>query len=226
MFHVEHKGMNAWDDFVAGLEPLGIALSVRQTDLFLAYWHELKRWGKAVHLVSGRDYARIPTRHFLDALLSLAYPVFGADENIFDLGSGAGFPGLPLAICRPDLHVHLIESNRKKGHFLQHMKDHLRLKNVTLLPDRVEHLAQSYAQAFDAGTARAVAPLDTLVAWGFPLLKPGGKLVCYKGPALEEELEKAREAMGRWGGTVTEIYRAPHAPFPITSTLVIISKER
>jgi 16S rRNA (guanine527-N7)-methyltransferase len=185
------------DDLRPGAEQLGISLSPTQLDLFRRYHELLIQWNARVNLISRRDVSRIVTHHFLDSLGGLRFLPGGGKLRVVDVGAGAGFPGLPLKICRPNIAITLVESIRKKVLFLQHIVRQLDLTNVVVVNERAEQLANSPGLdgLFDVAVVRAVGSLADLVALCFPLLRPRGMLVAYKGPEIKAEvmsLEKAK----------------------------------
>ena len=161
-----------------------------QLDQFAAYHKLLVQWNAKINLVSRRDEPRIFDRHFLESVavvphLELSFPCRAAD-----LGSGAGFPGVPLKIVLPQLDLTLIESKRKKAHFLGCLCTKLGLSSCRIACARAEDLASDpdHAQSYDVVFARAVAPIDRLSRLASPLLVPEGLLVCYRGPEAAKEL--------------------------------------
>jgi len=148
----------------------------------LAYLDLLAKWNRTYNLTAVRDPGDMVSRHLLDSLAVLPF-VHGT--NLADLGSGAGLPGIPLAIARPDLAVTLIESNGKKARFLREAIRSLPLANVSVAQARV----QDTAGAFDTVTARAFASLHDMLAWAGHLLAPGGRWLALKGLADPAELD-------------------------------------
>ena len=164
----------------------------------------LLEWNQKMDLtsVSEQDMA---TRHFLDSLLPLREEgLFPEDAALIDVGTGAGFPGLPLAIARPDLKVTLLEAQGKRCAFLRAVKEALALPNVVILNDRAEIAGQSPAlrEQFDIAAARAVAPLPVLCEYLLPFVRQGGKMLCWKGPAVRQEMEDGSYAARLVGGTL------------------------
>ncbi len=156
----------------------------------------LREWNQKINLVSRKDVAFLWEHHLLPSLWVLHAVSFRPGETIMDIGSGGGFPAIPLKIVRPDLQWILVESIRKKVHFLESAIAHLELGGITVVNERVEKLAKDsrFAGQIDTITARAVTDVATLVSWGKPLLKPGGRWVLWKGerdvPALIEMQQK------------------------------------
>lgn len=179
-----------WQNFQSGIAHLAIPLTSQQNDQLRQYWNSLVKWSTAIHLTSKNDYARIPTRHILDSLLPHAINLIKPDEHICDFGTGAGFPGIPLAIAIPTLTVTLIESNLKKTTFLKRMITELNLNNTNVIHDRIENLKDTHNKTYTAGTVRAVSSLNTIIPLCLPLLRHSGRLICYKGPDYQQELDR------------------------------------
>lgn len=142
-------------------------------------------------------------KHILDSLLAKKY--FEGDLNMVDLGSGGGFPAVPLKIYNPNLNVVMIDSVGKKVNFLNFATKQLQLKNIVAVHERIEDFANKNREKFDVCSARAVAELSTLLEYALPLLKVGGICVFYKSQRLEEELSNAQNALKILGGKVEEI---------------------
>ena len=164
-----------------GLAAMGLEQPPEAQAKLLAYLELLAKWNRAYNLTAVRDPVEMIARHLLDALAVLPF-VHGM--TLADLGSGAGLPGIPLAIARPDLAVTLIESNGKKARFLREAARTLPLPNVMVCEARV----QDAAGPFDMVTARAFASLADMLAWGGHLLAPGGRWLAMKGRIDPEEL--------------------------------------
>lgn len=148
-------------------------------------------------------------RNYLDSLSPLCVPgLLDGAQTLADAGTGAGFPGLPLAVARPDLQVTLIDSLGKRVKFLEDAARTLGITNVRCVHARAEDAGRvpSLRDAFDAVTARALAPLNVLTELALPLVKPGGVLLAYKGPGLDEELPQAQNALVKLGGRVREVF--------------------
>lgn len=176
--------------------------------LKLNRYHEmLLDWNQKMDLtsVSEEDMA---ARHFLDSLLPLKEErLFASGSRLIDVGTGAGFPGLPLAIARPDFQVTLLEAQNKRCVFLNAVIEDLGLKNVTVINDRAENLGKTEAhrEQYDLAVARAVAPLPVLCEYLLPFVKIGGRMICWKGPAVREEMEDGCAAAEKVGGKMEEL---------------------
>ena len=167
---------------LAGLDALAVEAASPQIDTLLGYIDLLHRWNAAYNLSAVRDPDAMVPRHLLDSLAALPYV---GGPRVLDLGSGAGLPGIPLAVMRPDWQVVLLDSNGKKARFLRQAKLELGLANVQVIHGRAEDVADT---GFDTVTARAVAQLDELARLCSPMIQADGRLVALKGPAVAEEL--------------------------------------
>jgi len=175
-------GISPTHKLAEGLAAMQLALPDNAQAKLLAYLDLLAKWNRTYNLTAVRDPGDMVSRHLLDSLAVLPF-VHGT--NLADLGSGAGLPGIPLAIARPDLAVTLIESNGKKARFLREAIRSLPLANVSVAQARV----QDTAGAFDTVTARAFASLHDMLAWAGHLLAPGGRWLALKGHADPAELD-------------------------------------
>ena len=173
------------DTLFEGARALGIELSDAQAAKLVAHLDLLDEWNQRMNLTAIRDRGQQLTKHLLD---SLSVRPYLRGSRIADVGSGAGFPGIPLAIVSPDLHFALIESTGKKCRFLEHVRDTLALPNVEVAQTRAE--AFKPAERFDTVLARAVGPVADLVRNAGPLVAGGGRLLAMKGRFPEDELEK------------------------------------
>ncbi|MFF0573214.1 16S rRNA (guanine(527)-N(7))-methyltransferase RsmG [Streptosporangium saharense] len=167
-------------------------------------------------LLGPREVPRIWDRHLLNcAVVAEAVP---ADVRLVDIGSGAGLPGLVLAIVRPDIQVTLLEPLLRRTVFLQECVDTLKLGNVEVLRGRAEEFAGK--RVFDVASARAVAPLDRLLKWSLPLLREGGELLALKGERAAEELADAEEQLRTSGVRTAELVSVGHGKVEPPATLI------
>ena len=183
-----------------GAAEIGVRLDREQLELFGAYHRELLLWNRRVNLVSERSSREIVIRHFLDSLTPAPW-ISRPEGLLIDLGSGAGFPGIPLRIAFPGLRLMLVEASRKKTSFLSHIVRTLRLDEVTVVRERVEVLIGEKACAgrFDTVLSRAAFKLPELIRMAFFFLAPGGILVAMKGPDPQEELDEAERVSAALG---------------------------
>lgn len=180
------------------MQPLSI--TDIQLDLLCLYWENVKKQNQVMNLTRVTEDQSAAALHFADSLAPLFYSLLTPGASLCDLGSGAGFPGLPLAILRPDLKIVLVDSLQKRVAFLESCVKELQLQ-VRVCHARAEDFGQSKnREQFDFVTARAVARMQVLSEWTLPLCKVGGKALYYKGPALAQELESAQNAIKTLGG--------------------------
>jgi 16S rRNA (guanine527-N7)-methyltransferase len=190
-----------------GLLHLGYEINPYQLEMFELHRAELVRWNERVNLTAIIEPADIETRHFLDSVSVLqvlgAYAPTGAGLRIIDVGSGAGFPGIPLKLMLPDAHLTLLEATGKKVEFLYHIVSTLNLRDTEVAHGRAEDVAHLPAcrERFDLAVSRAVATLPTLAELCLPFVTVGGLFVAQKKGDLRDELGHARNALGLLGGT-------------------------
>ena len=191
------------------LEVLGKPPTQRQIMQFARYADLLIEWNTHINLTAITDPKEIVVKHFLDSLSILAAldPIASKPFKLIDVGSGAGFPGMAVAIMRPTWHMTLLDSTRKKVDFLRLVAHELKLNQVTLLWGRAEKLAQQASQReqYHAAVARAVAPLPVLAEYCLPFVSVGGHWVAQKGPKAREEVFISRNAFGQLGGKLRAV---------------------
>ena len=198
---------SAWVQFGQWAQALGAPLQPEQIAQFQQYEALLLEWNERMNLTAVRQPADIRVRHFLDALS--CGPVMGElnGRSLIDVGTGAGFPGLPLKILFPQLRLTLVESVAKKGQFLQAVVDELGLTDVAILAERAEVLGQQpqHRQQYDWAVARAVAELRVLAEYLLPLCRVGGQMLAQKGEGVHEEMNSAQSAIAQLGGAAPQL---------------------
>jgi 16S rRNA (guanine527-N7)-methyltransferase len=195
-----------------GAEAIGVRLGPAELALFAAYHREILLWNRRINLVSERSSREIVIRHFLDSLTPAPF-LDRPGGALIDLGSGGGFPGIPLRIALTGLQVSLIEASRKKSSFLSHLLRTLRLGGVQVIRERVEELkaGEALAGRFDTVVSRAAFKLPDLIRMASFFLKPGGQLIAMKGPDPQEEMEET-ERISEAAGMVFTACRAVRPP--------------
>ena len=210
------------DVLARGCEELGLTLSEKQVEQFATYFDLLTEWNQKINLTAIDDFVGVQTKHFLDSLTGL--PLIqeelkssGASvsrQRAIDVGSGAGFPGLPLKIAWPELKLVLLDGTGKKVRFLEAVVSTLKLSGVDVVQGRAEELGHSerYRGQFDLVVARAMARLDTLVEYLLPFVRQHGYAMAYKGPGAAQEFVEARKAIDLLGGEVVRFapVKVPH----------------
>ena len=204
--------------------------NARQVKQFELYYQELIEWNRKINLTAITDYSSVQVKHFLDSLtITLALTGEEAEKpdfNIVDIGTGAGFPGLPLKILFPQPRLVLIEPTTKKTAFLHHIIHKLELENVEVLNSRAEEAAHlpPYREQFSLVLSRAVALLPALVELTLPFCRIGGRFVAQKKGELEQELDGAEKAIATLGGKLDQVKKIELGEFDDVRYLVIIDK--
>ena len=197
--------------FEKGLEELGIALSQDQKKQFITYYEYLVEKNKVMNLTAITEYEEVILKHFLDSLSIVKVSNFDqnklAGKSVIDIGTGAGFPGIPLKIAFPELKITLLDSLNKRVNFLNEVIEMLGLKNVTAVHGRAEDYAKQkeHREKYDFCVSRAVANLSTLSEYCIPFVKKGGYFIPYKSGKADEEIAQARSAVKKLGGEMKDI---------------------
>ena len=206
------------------VEELGIKLSKEQAEMFFDYMNLLLEWNEKINLTAITEEKEVIVKHFVDSLTIAKYIPEGA--SLVDVGTGAGFPGIPLKIIRDDLKITLLDSLQKRINFLDVVIKELKLKNIETIHARVEEFGKNskYRESFEVATSRAVANLSTLTEYLLPLVKVGGIAVCMKGSSIEEELETSKKAINVLGGKVSNVFEFDLPKTDIKRNVVIVDK--
>jgi 16S rRNA (guanine527-N7)-methyltransferase len=218
------------EKLIKGAGKLGIKFNARQVKQFELYYRELIEWNKKINLTAITDYSSVQVKHFLDSLtITLALPeeeVERPDFNVIDIGTGAGFPGVPLKILFPRPRLVLIEPTTKKTAFLHHIIRELKLENVEVLNSRAEEAAHLplYREQFALVLSRAVALLPTLAELTLPFCQIGGRFIAQKKGEIDQELNRAKKAIAALGGKLDRIKKIELDEFDDGRYLIIIDK--
>lgn len=212
-------------EFKKDLEELNIYLDDFQIGQFMDYYELLIEKNKVMNLTSITEFIDVIRKHFIDSL-SIVKIYRPSKEKILDIGTGAGFPGIPLKIAFPNIQLVLMDSLKKRISFLDEVIDKLALENIITIHGRAEDYGKnlSYREAFDVCISRAVAKLSILSEYCIPFVKKGGSFISYKSGNITDELNESNRAIKLLGGTLirTLEFNLPHTD--ISRSLVYIKK--
>lgn len=209
-----------------GCRIYGIELNDEQVSKFIMYKELLKEWNKKINLTAITEDEDIIKKHFLDSVSIVTSKVIRENSSIIDVGTGAGFPGIPLKIIMPSIKVVLLDSLNKRLNFLNEVIINLKLNNIVTLHGRAEDMAkdENYREKFDIATARAVANLSVLSEYCIPYVKVGGFFIAMKGPSCDEEVNNSKNAIGILGGRIKDIVNTTIYNENMEHKLVIVEK--
>ncbi len=212
------------EKMIINVDKLGINLSEIQLKQFYNYMNLLIEWNKKINLTAITEPDEIILKHFVDSLTIFKYISDGT--KVVDVGTGAGFPGIPLKIVRQDVDITLLDSLQKRINFLDEVINELNLEKITTIHSRVEDFGKNkkYREEFDIATSRAVANLSTLSEYLLPLVKVGGKVISMKGSLIQEELENSKNAIKILGGQIEKVDEFDLPNSDISRNIVLIDK--
>lgn len=214
------------DTLVKGVEELKLELKEDNLNAFIIYKELLKEWNEKINITSITDDIEIDIKHFLDSLTPFSTNLFNGKKKIIDIGTGGGFPGIPLKIVNRDLDFVLLDSLNKRIIFLNEVIDKIGLKNIIAMHGRAEELSIKplYREQFDICISRAVASLNTLSEYCIPFVKVGGHFISMKGPDVVEELSDSKNAIKLLGGEIVDTKLVTLPGSDIVHSLIIIEK--
>lgn len=194
--------MNKREFLINEISNIGIKLSNEQVEQFIKYYELLVEWNSFMNLTGITDYEEVVIKHFVDSLSLVKAVNLNNDISLIDIGTGAGFPGLPLKIAFPNLKVTLLDSLNKRIKFLNEVIDQLELNDINTIHGRAEDFAKpdKLREKYDLCVSRAVANLSTLSEYCLPFVKLDGSFISYKSEKLSEELDSAKKAIFVLGG--------------------------
>ena len=218
------------DSFQKDLSEFQIQISQSQQRQFIDYFKVLSEWNSFMNLTAISEFEDVLKKHFVDSIsLVKAVPnLAGQAFSLIDVGTGAGFPGIPLKICFPDLEVTLLDSLNKRTQFLNEVIRSLDLKNIAVVHGRAEDFARKgqLRESFDLAVSRAVANLSVLSEYCIPFVKKGGYFISYKSERLSEEFDSAKKAIQVLGGKYERQVEFNLPNSDIYRNLVVIKKEK
>ena len=204
---------------------IGIEIKKQELEKFYEYMQLLLEWNEKINLTAITEPKEIILKHFIDSITINKY--LKNKQNILDIGTGAGFPGIPLKIINKDKSFVLVDSLNKRIQFINTICKELKLEKIECIHARAEELAINdlHREKYDVITSRAVAKLNTLLEYMLPFVKIGGKCICMKGANTKEEIEEAKKAISILGGTIEEIETFCLPYTDIERNIIIIRKE-
>lgn len=216
----------ARDILASGASDFGISLDEAQLDAFDTFTALLLEWNARFNLTRITDPCEIAVKHYLDSLSLLAVVDLPSGSNLIDVGTGAGFPSIPLKLVLPDLKITMLDSVRKRLTFLEAVVEKLNLRDMETLHARAEDAGQDprYRGKYDLAVSRAVAKLNVLAELCLPFCQVGGRFAAYKSADVNEEVQHAEPAIKNLGGEIEGIHQLTLPNSNITRALVIVSK--
>lgn len=205
-------------------DKIDIVFNEKQLEQFFKYMNILLEWNEKINLTAITNPEEVILKHFIDSLTINKYIV--KNKSIADVGTGAGFPGIPIKIYRSDLEVTLVDSLNKRINFLDEVINELELKNIYTVHSRIEDFGKNkkYRESFDYVTARAVANLAVLSEYLIPICKVSGKCVCMKGNNIDGEISDSKVAISILGGKISKIDSFELPNTDISRNLIVIDK--
>ena len=192
------------------------------------YMEGILAWNEKVNLTNITDPAEFRIKHNADSLLCVDFPEFLDAETVIDVGTGGGFPGIPLAVYAPEKQFILLDSLNKRLKIIDELAGELGIKNITLVHGRAEDAARTkeHREKYDLCVSRAVSNLATLSEYCLPFIKVGGYLLAYKGPGAEEEVKEAAKALKTLGGSLVDIRETSMEEYGLDHRILVIKKVR
>lgn len=218
--------MNLNEVLLEGAKVYGVELSSYKIEQFLSYKDILKEWNNKINLTTITDDYEIIVKHFLDSIALAKCGLLKDGLSLIDVGTGAGFPGIPIKILFPGIKVVLLDSLNKRINFLNEVIHELQLEQIYAVHGRAEDMARDkdYREKYDISTARAVANMTVLSEYCIPFVREGGYFLAMKGPSVDEELKEGKNAIGTLGGRVKEVVEVELYGEEMNHRVVVIEK--
>ena len=208
------------------MNKLGYSLNEEQQEQFYKYIYLLLEWNEKINLTAITETNEIIIKHLVDSSTIKKY--INEEDKIVDIGTGAGFPGIPLKILEPSAEITLVDSLNKRINFLNEVIEQTELNNIEAIHSRAEDFGKNknYRENYDIAVSRAVARLNVLVEYLMPTVKKEGLCICMKGPDAQEEINEAKNAIKMLGGKIEKIEEFNLSDTDIRRTIIIIKKEK
>ena len=218
--------MNYFDIMNKASNNEGLEFTEKKYEQFMQYKDLIKEWNEKVNLTAIKEDEEIVKKHFIDSMKVFKFNELKKAKNVIDIGTGGGFPGIPMKIIKPEINIVLLDSLNKRINFLNEVIRELGLENIKAIHGRAEDYAKEvqYREKFDVAVSRAVANLTVLSEFCIPYVKVGGYFVAMKGPAVEEEIKQSQNAIRMLGGRIEHIEKVEIEDSDLNHNLVIISK--
>ncbi|EHI96960.1 Ribosomal RNA small subunit methyltransferase G [Clostridium sp. DL-VIII] len=218
--------MDFYDLMAKSAEEVGLQLSKQQYEKFIIYMKLLQEWNEKINLTAIVDDEDVIKKHFIDSIKAFKRNEFKTANNLIDVGTGAGFPGLPIAIMKEDIKVTLLDSLNKRINFLNTVISKIGISNVTTIHSRAEDGARNLElrERFDIATSRAVANMSVLSELCLPYVKIGGSFIALKGPSVDQEIQDSMNAIKILGGKLVEVCEVNIENTELKHNLVIVKK--
>lgn len=214
--------------FLKGITRMNLNPDINQEKIeqLNQFFELLEEWNESINLTRITDPEEVVIKHYLDSFAPIKYLPFKRGERVCDVGAGAGFPGIPLKVLRPEIHLTLVESQKKRASFLRAVIKELGLEDTEVLQVRAEELGQNkkYREVYEKVLARAVAPLRALLELSLPLTASGGVFIAYKGPRAWQEIKESDRALEILGGKVEKVEQV-EIPFQKEKRILVIIKK-
>jgi len=205
-----------------------LKLTEEKNAILEKYMEGILAWNEKVNLTNITDPAEFRIKHNADSLMCVDFPEFLDAETVIDVGTGGGFPGIPLAVYAPEKQFTLLDSLNKRLKIIDELAEELGIKNITLVHGRAEDAARAkeHREKYDLCVSRAVSNLATLSEYCLPFIKVGGYLLAYKGPGAEEEVKEAAKALKTLGGSLVDIRETSMEEYGLDHRILVIKKVR
>lgn len=220
--------MDIREILIDGFRKCGVELDEKKAEQFILYMEMLKEWNQKINLTAITNDEEIIKKHFIDSVSILQSGVIRDGMSVIDVGTGAGFPGIPLKIVNPSLKILLLDSLNKRIVYLDDVIKRLKLEGIETIHGRAEELSRKkeYREKYDVAVARAVANLNKLSEYCIPYVKTGGYFISMKGPSVNEEIEGAKNAIGILGGRLEKVIDINLPGEDMEHKLVVVKKVR
>jgi len=218
--------MNNLDEFKAKASSIDISLNTKQLKSFAQFMDFMIEWNDRVRLTSITEESEVIDKHFIDSLTALKPKVIKDNHKVLDLGTGGGFPGIPLKIIKPTIDLTMLDSRLKKIEYLQEVIDVFAFEQTIAIHGRAEDYGQlpAYREAFDIVVSRAVANLTVLSEYCIPFVKKGGYFIAMKGTKSDEEINEAKNAIKKLGGSIEEVLEFKLPGTDYDRSIILIKK--